>query len=119
MSFSDETISKLADVTARDVFDKVSADGRFLDAVMNALPEAVTDVIGEASPELIGVLGCEIMGRIGVVESNDPYAENNIWKTRYEALFNYVKKNYAESYVDGAEYGMIDTYQEIINDGAY
>jgi len=119
MSFSDETISKLADVTARDVFDKVAADGRYLDVVMNAMPDAIRDVIGEASPELIGVLGCEIMGRVGVIEKNDPYAQNNIWKTRYEALFNYVKKNYAESYVDGAEYDMMSTYQDIIEEGAY
>lgn len=115
MSFSDETISKLADVTARDVFDKIEADGRFLDVVMNAMPDAIRDVIGDASPELIGELGCEIMGRIGVVEENNPYAENNIWKTRYDALFNYVKKNYAESYVDGAEYGTIDPYEGVFD----
>lgn len=119
MSFSDETISKLADVTARDVFDIIASDERYLDVVMNAMPGAIRKVIGEASPELIGVLGCEISGRVGVVEENHPYAENNIWKTRYQALFNYVKKTYPESYVDGAEYGMMDNYQEILNDGAY
>ena len=119
MSFSDETISKLADVTANDVFDKIAADGRFLDVVMNSMPDAIQDVIGEASPQLIGVLGAEIMGRIGVIEEHNPYADNNIWKARYEALFNYVKQNYAESYVDGAEYDMMSTYQDIIEEGAY
>ena len=106
MSFSQESIRKLADVTAREVFDKVTEDPRFDDVIMNSLPEAIYDVMGDVSPELVGELGCEIMGRIGVIDQNGPYAENNIWKTRYEALFNYVKKNYAESYVDGAEYSV-------------
>ena len=104
MSFSQESIRKLADVTARDVFDKITEDRRFDEVIMNALPKAIEDVMGDVSPELVGELGCEIMGRIGVIEQNGPYSQNNIWKTRYEALFRYVKKNYAESYVDGAEY---------------
>lgn len=118
MSFSEESISKLADVTARDIFDKIEADGRFCDIVMNSMPDAIRDVIGDASPELIGLLGCEIMGRIGIVEENDPYSNNNIWKARYEALFNYVKRNFAESYVDGAEYNM-NNPQQVLDEGAY
>ena len=85
---------------------KVTEDPRFDEVIMNALPEAIYDVMGDVSPELVGELGCEIMGRIGVINQNGPYAENNIWKTRYEALFRHVKKNYAESYVDGAEYSV-------------
>ena len=81
MSFSEESISKLADVTARDIFDKIEADGRFCDIVMNSMPDAIRDVIGDASPELIGLLGCEIMGRIGIIEENDPYSNNNMRRT--------------------------------------
>lgn len=108
MSFSDESIRKLADIKGREVFDVLSTDGRFLDGVMNSMEPAIEDVMGRISPELVGDLGCEIMNRIGFIEENGPYSHNNIWKTRYEALYNYVKTNYAESYVDGSEYGIMD-----------
>ena len=106
MSFSDESIRKLADVKGQEVFDVLSTDGRYLDGVMNSMEPAIQDVMGRVSPELVGELGCEIMGRIGFIENNKPYSETNIWKTRYEALYQYVKKNYAESYVDGMEYDL-------------
>lgn len=108
MSFSDESIRKLADVKGRDIFDVIADEPRYLDAIMNSMQPAIEDVMGKVSPELVGALGCEVMGRIGFIEENGPYSHNNIWKTRYEALYNYVKKTYAESYVDGAEYGMMD-----------
>ena len=85
----------------------MAEDGRFLDGVMNTIEPAIVSVIGHVSPELVGELGCAIMGLMGVPANSDPYAENNIWKTRYEVLFRYVKANYADSYVDGAEYGMM------------
>lgn len=100
MSFSEESIRKLADVAGRDIYEAIVDDGRLEEAVMNSLPGAIESVMGRVSPELVGELGCEIMSRIGITDSN----EFNIWKTRYEALYRHVKKNYAESYVDGAEY---------------
>ena len=109
MSFSEESIRKLADVTGRDIYEAIVDDGRLEEAVMNSLPEAIESVMGRVSPELVGALGCEIMSRIGITESNDPYATNNIWKTRYEVLYRHVKANYAESYVDGAEYAILSS----------
>ncbi len=107
-TFSQESIDKLAQVVAPQVYEFMMEDGRYLDGVMNTMEPAIVSVIGHVSPDLAGELGCAIMGLIGIVDSNDPYATNNIWKTRYETLYRYVKKTYAESYVDGSEYGMMD-----------
>jgi hypothetical protein len=74
---------------------------------MNTLEPAIVSVVGHVSPDLVGELGCAIYGMIGVQDINDPYAEHNIWKTRYETLYRYMKTHYAESYIDGAEYGII------------
>lgn len=107
MSLSNESIEKLVDNISHDVFHLISNDPLYLEAVMNNLPGAITEVLGETSPELIGELGSRIMDRIGVdTGSNSPYDHDNIWKVRYETLFRYVKRTYADSYVDGAEYGV-------------
>lgn len=106
-NLSQESTQKLAEAIAPAVYDYMAEDGRFLDGVMNTIEPAIVSVIGHVSPELVGELGCAIMGLIGVPTTSDPYAENNIWKTRYDVLFRYVKANYADSYVDGAEYGMM------------
>ncbi len=105
-TLTDESTQKLAKAIAPAVFEYISEDGRYLDAVMNTIEPAIVSVIGHTSPELVGELGCAIMGMIGVPNDNDPYAQHNIWKTRYEILYRYVKATYAESYVDGAEYGI-------------
>ena len=104
-SLSNESTRKLADAIASDVFHILSTDGRYLDGVMNSIEPAISEVIGKTSPELMGELGSLIMEKISIPNENDPYAENNIWKTRYQTLYNYVKRNYATDYVDGAEYG--------------
>ena len=104
MSFSEESIRKLADVTARDVYDELVDDGRLEEAVMNSMPMAIESVLGQVSPELVGELGCEVMSRIGITSAISPIEEFNLWRVRYERLYAYVKRNYAESYVDGAEY---------------
>ena len=104
MKLSDESTQKLADTIADEVFEIISERGQYLDAVMNTMDHAITTVIGDVSPELSGQLGDMIMEKIGIVHDQEPYAQFNIWKTRYEALYNYVKKNFAESYVDGMEY---------------
>lgn len=104
MKLSDESTQKLADVISDEVFEIISERGQYLDAVMNTMDHAITTVIGDVSSELSGQLGEIIMEKIGIVHDQEPYAQFNIWKTRYEALYNYVKKNYAESYVDGIEY---------------
>ncbi len=108
-TLSQESVQKLAQTIAPQVFEYISEDGRYIDGLMNTLEPAIVSVIGHTSPELVGEIGCAIYGLIGVVEANDPYAEHNVWKTRYEVLHRYVRTTYAESYVDGAEYGMMDT----------
>ncbi len=49
------------------------------------------------------------MGMIGICEDESTSIETTIWKSRYEALYRYVKQNYASDYVDGAEYGQMGT----------
>ena len=115
MSFSEESIRKLADVTARDVYEELVDDGRLEEAVMNSMPMAIESVLGRVSPELVGELGCEVMNRIGITSAISPIEEYNLWKTRYEALYSYVKRTYAESYVDGAEYGVLQGGYEDVN----
>lgn len=105
MTLSSESIDKLVDNIVHDVFHLISSEPRYTETIMNLLPGTITEVIGDTSPQLIGELGVKIMDRIGVTEDNNPYAEHNIWKTRYETLYRYVKQNYASEYVDGAEYG--------------
>jgi len=107
-NLSQESTQKLAQAIAQSVFEYISEDGRYLDGLMNTIEPAIVHVIGQTSPELVGELGCEIMGLIGVQGNNDPYATNNIWKTRYETLYRYVKENYSTEYVDGAEYGIVE-----------
>jgi len=104
MTLSNESTQKLADSIADEVFAIISERGQYLDAVMNTMDHAITTVIGDVSPELSGQLGDIIMEKMGIVHDNGPYEKFNIWKTRYEALYRYVKKTYAESYVDGMEY---------------
>lgn len=104
---SQESVAKLAQVIAPQVFDYMNEDGRFIDGVMNTIEPAIVSVIGHVSPDLVAELGSSIMDMISVPDINDPYAKNNIWKTRYEVLYRYVKENYATEYVDGAEYGTI------------
>ena len=109
-NLSQESTQKLAESIAHQVFEYISDDDRYRDGIMNTIGDAIHSVIGETSPELIGELGGAIMGMIGVVTINNPlYAEHNNWKRRYETLYRHIKENYAESYVDGAEYGMMDT----------
>ena len=115
MKLSNESTQKLADAIAHDVFEVLSTDGRYLDGVMNSIEPAITEVIGKTSPELVGELGALIIEKIAVVGECHPYAKNNIWKTRYEALFRYVKNNFAESYIDGAEYGASSYEYEVTN----
>ena len=110
MSLSNESIEKLVDNIAEDVFHIIKSDPLYKEGIMNNLPGAITEVIGETSPQLIGELGVRIMDRVGVdTGSSSPYDQNNIWKVRYETLFRYVKRTYADSYVDGAEYGVNGT----------
>ena len=106
-NLSQESTQKLAETIAPAVFEYMSEDGRYLDGMMNTIEPAIVSAIGHVSPELVGKLGVAIMDMIGVQGNNDPYATNNIWKTRYEVLYRYVKANYASDYVDGAEYGII------------
>ena len=115
MTLKSESVQLLADTIAPEVFEILSTDGRYLDGVMNSIEPAIQEVLGRVSPDLVGELGCLIMEKIGVIESNNPYVHNNIWKTRYDTLYSYVKRTYAESYVDGAEYGTSTYGYEDIN----
>ena len=102
MTLKEESLQLLADTIAPQVFDELCIDGRYMDGIMNSMETAINEVIGRTSPELVGELGERIMAKIGVV--SEPSAE--IWRQRYETLYAHVKATYAESYVDGAEYGM-------------
>ena len=106
-TLTQESVQKLAEAIAPQVYDHISVDDGYIDGFMNAILPAIEKVIGKSSPELVGGLGCAIMGLVGTINVNDPYAEHNIWKTRYEVLHRYVRNTYAESYVDGAEYGIM------------
>lgn len=113
MTLKSESVQLLADTIAPQVFEVLSTDGRYLDGAYNSIESAIQEVLGRVSPDLVGELGSIIIGKIGVIESNNPYAENNIWKTRYDTLYQYVKRTYAESYVDGAEYGNYYGYEDV------
>ncbi len=106
MAFSDESTQKLAAAIAQDVFAYISEDGRYLDGIMNTIEPAIVSVIGQTSPELVGELGCAIMGMICIPSEPDVF-QYDLWRIRYERLYRYVKQTYAESYVDGAEYGIM------------
>ena len=106
-SFTQESTQKLAEAIAQDVFEYISEDGRYLDGVMNTIEPAIVSVIGQTSPELVGELGCAIMGMICIPCEKGVVYEDDLWKIRYERLYRYVKQTYAESYIDGAEYGII------------
>jgi hypothetical protein len=105
-SFTQESTQKLAEAIAQDVFEYISEDGRYLDGIMNTIEPAIVSVIGQTSPELVGELGCAIMGMICIPSEKGVY-QDDLWRARYERLYRYVKHTYAESYIDGAEYGII------------
>ncbi len=107
-SFTQESTQNLAEAIAQQVFEYISEDGRYLDGIMNTIEPAIVSVIGQTSPELVGELGCAIMGMICICIPSDPDVyQDDLWRTRYERLYRYVKNTYAESYIDGAEYGII------------
>ena len=108
MSLSSESMSKLVDNIAPDVFHLISSDPYYTETFMNLLPGAIAEVIGDTSPELIGALGVSIMDRVGV--DGDDTRAARIWEERYRALYRYVKQKFASEYVDGAEYGMGSVY---------
>ena len=105
-SFTQESTQKLAEAIAQQVFEYISEDGRYLDGVMNTIEPAIVHVIGQTSPELVGELGYAIMSMICIPSEPEVY-QDDLWKTRYERLYRYVKHTYAESYIDGAEYGIL------------
>ena len=102
-NLSRESIERLADAIAPEVFEQLKKEPHYTEGYMNAIGYAIEEVIGKVKPEVIGELGCAILGRIGVYESN-------LWKNRYQALYRYVKTNFAEEYIDGAEYGNVNIY---------
>jgi len=114
-NLSQESTQKLAETIAPAVFEYMSEDGRYLDGVMNTIEPAITSVVGHVSPELVGELGCAIMGLISV-PCVDAEFTDSVWRKRYEALYSYVKRTYADDYVDGAEYGMMNPYTEEVQD---
>ena len=106
MSLKEESLQLLADTIAPQVFEELCDDGRYMDGLMNSMETAINQVIGRTSPELVGELGERIFQKIGVVSESS----TEVWRQRYETLYAYVKQNYAESYIDGAEYGPTALY---------
>ena len=107
MSLKSESIQLLADTIAPEVFSYIREDDVYVSGLMNAIPYAIQEVLGEVSPDLIGELGVLIMEQITVPNTKDL---DGAWERRYKTLYAYVKKNYAESYIDGAEYGSVNIY---------
>jgi len=97
----EESLNLLANTIAPEVFSIVSEDDRYISGLMNSLPSAIEGVLGKVSADTISRLGVRIMDKVTVPNTEEV---ESIWRARYEALFRYVKENYAESYVDGAEY---------------
>ena len=114
-TLTDESTQKLAEAIAPQVFEYISEDGRYLDGIMNTIEPAIVSVIGQVTPELVGELGCAIMGMI-CIPCVDSEFTDSVWRKRYDALYSYVKRNYADDYVDGAEYGMMNTYTDEVQD---
>ena len=112
MSLSNESIEKLVDNIAQDVFHIIKQNPLYKEGVMNPLPSAIQEVIGDTSPELIGELGSRIMDRIGV----ECYPDAEIWKNRYETLYRYVKRTFPNDYIEGIEYGDYVTMYGDFND---
>lgn len=110
MRLSTDSLFKLADAIAPDVFEQLSNDSQYTDGVMNSIERSIVAVIGRIDPEIVGELGVLIINKIGVVNDTPPCYED-VWRRRYETLYAYVKKNYAESYVDGAEYDAYHGYE--------
>ena len=109
MTLSSDSTRQLADTIAPAVFEYLSDDGRYMDGIMNSIEGAIVHVCGKVDPELVGELGVLIMDKIGIVDDTPCYEE--VWRRRYETLYTYVKKHYAESYVDGAEYDPYTGYE--------
>lgn len=109
MRLSTDSLSKLADAIAPDVFEQLSDDSQYVDGVMNSIERAIVAVIGRIEPDLVGELGVRIIDKIGVVDETPCYED--VWRRRYETLYAHVKKTYAESYVDGAEYDTYNGYE--------
>ncbi len=107
MSLKSESIQLLADTIAPEVFSYIREDDVYVSGLMNAIPYAIQEVLGEVSPDLIGELGVLIMDQITVPNTKDL---DDVWEKRYKALYSYVKTNFADDYVDGAEYGNVNIY---------
>jgi hypothetical protein len=105
-NLTEKSTQQLAEAIAQQVFEYISEDGRYLDGLMNTIEPAIVSVIGQVTPELVGELSVTIMDMICIPSDPDVY-QDDLWKTRYERLYRYVKHTYAESYIDGAEYGIL------------
>ena len=105
-TFTEESLDQLANAIAPKVFAIISEDGLYLDGVMNSMPYAIKEVLeSDVSPDLIGRLGARIMDQITIPNTEEV---DSVWKRRYDALYRYVKTNFTEDYIEGAEYGYVN-----------
>ena len=105
MKLSSNSIDRLAEEIAPKVYRLMGGDIRYAEGLQNSIVSATSEVMGDADPRIVGSVANRIIDMIGVIGSDSASAD--IWKSRYETLYRYVKTNYAESYVDGAEYGIM------------
>ena len=64
MTFSDSTISKLADAMSRDIADEINEDDRFITMMMDLIVEVITDKMGQIDEDLLYELSSEVFTRL-------------------------------------------------------
>ena len=99
MKLSSNSLDRLAEEIAPKVYSLMCNDLRYVEALQNSVVSATSEVMGDIDPRIIGNVANKIIDMIGVDD------DSLVWRDRYETLYRYVKTHYAESYVDGAEYG--------------
>ena len=64
MALSNSTINKLAEVLTRDVIDYICDDDRWVEFMMDVIPDALNDKLGEIDNDLLIEISTCIMDRI-------------------------------------------------------
>lgn len=64
MALSNSTINKLAEVLTRDVIDYICDDDRWVEFMMDVIPDALNDKLGEIDNNLLIEISTCIMDRI-------------------------------------------------------
>lgn len=108
MTLSTKATNKLADTLAEKVKDRIYQSEVFIDMMHDMVPNIIQSIMGEVDDDVLFEVSMSVMDRIFLttLQPQDT-SEAAMWEDRYKSLFRYVKKTYAESYIDGAEYGTL------------